>query len=155
MSFRITIIFALVLLAISSGCGGSDSYNDDSDADVGGLWKGWVSFSEDECRTNPFGQGFEFVHSVMQFYDDVEMQDSEGRLYVGDVLSGDGFSVDAPGPQNVAVSDRLSCDVTYRFRYDSINGSDDRTAEVKFMVIEECSDGSSCESVYNGKAKRE
>ena len=134
-------LFLAALFTALSACGGGDSSGPLLDeTDVTGLWRGTVTISTAPCPNNPYGLGFSFVHSVSQDDSNVTADDQDGIHYVGHIVGDHGFSVDAAGPQAGIVG----CDLFYRLRYDSINDSDDRTADVSITVTEECAGGNTC-----------
>lgn len=141
----------LLLFALSCG-GGSDSSYDEDIVDMGGVWRGSVVISTAPCRIDAVDSAFDFTHAVMQHDDEVDLTDDMNLYYIGNVVGSDGFSVDAYGPAGDVGN--VTCSQTYRYRYDGINHSDDNSADVRFIVLEECSDGSSCEAVYEGSALR-
>jgi len=131
----------------------------DSDGDsvgylyVGGLWRGSLILTENTCQLD-LAPSYTLANSVSQSFNSIELRDNENRLFVGDLVGGDGFSVDTLGPSNERIGDGRTCSLTYRYRYDSINDDGDRTAQVRYLIVGECSDGSECQSEYAGDGLR-
>lgn len=148
------LLLLLCLLVAISGCGGGgddydDDYYDDEDyVDVTGVWRGSVTLASDGCALNPSPVSFEFMHGVFQDLSSVYFTDEEGVHYDGEFVGDNGFSVDSGGWIDG------SCSYFQRYRYESINHDDDRTADVRFMIIGECAGGYTCETSYSGSAMR-
>jgi hypothetical protein len=150
-------IAEILLAAMLISCGGGEHYDDHGDYFVpymGGLWRGHVSLQQNECGLS-LVRNYNIAHSVWQSEDSIELEDEEHRRFSGRTVGEDGFSVDAFGPSNIRLTDGRICNFTYRYRYESIHDNDDPTADVRFFILGECSNNTSCESEYAGDASRD
>jgi len=151
--FSIKICTALSFSLLTACSGADDDNGPFNFLEVGGLWRGSLAARENNCQLE-LTPTVEFAHSVSQSLDSIELRERDGRLFVGDLVGDDGFSVDAPGPSNERTGDGRTCSFTYRLRYDSINDDGDRTAQVRYIFLGQCSDGSECQSEYAGDGIR-
>ena len=135
-------------------CGSDDPDFDFVSNYMGGLWRGNLSLASNGCGFE-LRPSYNFVHSVMQVIDSIQLEDEEGRTFYGQVIGEDGFSVDAAGPSDLLIPDGRRCTFTYRYRYDSINDDDDPTAQVRYFIQGDCWDGTECESEYAGNGGRD
>lgn len=149
----LSVIGATFIAAILTACGSGGDSDSVGYLYVGGLWRGGLVLTENSCQLN-LTSSYTSANSVSQSFNSIELRDSENRLFVGDLVGDDGFSVDALGPSNQQLRDGRTCSLTYRYRYDSINDDGDRTAQVRYLVVGQCSDGSECQSAYAGDALR-
>jgi acyl-CoA thioester hydrolase len=153
LSSSLTVMCALLISSLLTACGGGGDSDSVGYLYVGGLWRGGLVLTENTCQLD-LAPSYTFANSVSQSFNSIELRDGENRLFVGDLVGDDGFSVDALGPSSQRLRDGRLCSLTYRYRYDSINDDGDRTAQVRYLVVGECSDGSECQSEYAGDGLR-
>ena len=149
--------FCFVVAALTlSSCGGGDSSSDSGDQPIymGGVWRGNFTLSKNDCGLD-LTPSYNFTHMVGQYDTAITLEDEEHMFFEGNVVGDNGFSVDHPGPGGYRIPDGRVCDFTYRYRYGSINDDGDRTAQVRFLYVASCRDGSSCESEYEGDGLRD
>ncbi len=136
---------------------------------VGGVWRGVLVQTDNECGLN-FAQNISgFVHSVNQIDETVILDDNVGVHYEGAIVGDDGFSVDAITATDISLGGQL-CDFTQRLEYDGIDddqdsiddiggsGDDDDdpdTAKVDFTITRICNNTTVCEVKYRGDAVRD
>jgi len=153
---KLSALSALVFTVVASlltACGSGADSNSVGYLYVGGLWRGELVLTENTCQLD-LASSYTSADAVSQSFNSIELRDRENRLFVGALVGDDGFSVDALGPSNQRLADGRTCSLTYRYRYDSINDDGDRTAQVRYLVVGDCTAGSECQSSYAGDALR-
>ena len=152
-AFLLSVI-SILLASPLTGCGDSNNTDPLNSVYVGGLWRGRLALTSNACRL-ALSSNFQVAHSVSQALNSIELRDDQNRLFVGNIIGDDGFSVDSFGPSDEGTSDGRTCSLTHRFRYDSINDDDDRTAQIRYIILGQCSDESECQSEYAGDGIRD
>ncbi len=141
-----------LIVASASACG-SGNGNDPSNSDltVGGVWKGALTRLQSTCPAAADAATVNFTHTVNQNEQAVILDTADGVRFLGNVVGGTGFSVDA------TVSGQLqgtSCTLVENIQYDRIGDNSDDTADVDFTITRQCSNGTSCNVSYTGAATR-
>jgi len=149
----LTLTFFFYTVSFLISCGGSDNNTFLDENYMGGTWTGSVQLLSDGCALNLVPE-LSFRHFVSQTSDSIDLYDDNDTRFVGGIVAQDGFSVDAPGPLSYPVSGN-SCDLIYRYRYDSINSDSDKTAQVRYLIRGDCNNNVTCESEYAGSAARD
>ncbi len=138
---------SLVMLSMAS-CGGSSGSDSDDPASVSGTWSGALTKTTDSCPGLGLPQVVNFNDVVIEGGgDSVELTTNDGTKYLGNIVGGNGFSVDATIP------DSSGCAQTRRIEYDQVNDDDDGNASVEFNISRTCN-GATCEAQYTGTASR-
>lgn len=150
----LSLAIATFVPVLLTGCGDGDNADPLNNVYVGGLWRGRLALTSNTCQLT-LSSDFNVAHSVSQSLNSIELRDDQDRLFVGNIIGEDGFSVDSFGPSGERTADGRTCSLTYRFRYDSINSNDDRTAQIRYIILGQCSDGSECQSEYAGDGIRD
>ena len=141
--------YALTVLGLFGamiGCGGSDN-----PVDVSGIWTGSVTEVQNNCTGLSEVTTVNFVHTVNQNGDAIDLTDQNNVQYIGNIVGDDGFSVDS---DTSTAFDHQSCTLDSRYEYQNISSDSDDTATVTLELLITCPTGISCEVVYNGNASR-
>jgi len=143
-------MLALSAAALIAGCGGNSSDGNNT-INVSGQWKGALTKVSDNCAGSTAPQTLGFTHAVNQNEEAVTLTDGNGITFLGNVVSDDGFSVDATGAGAVG---GMTCSVPQanQLRYKDIANNSDQTAAVEITVT--CSGGVGCGIDYTGTASR-
>ncbi len=145
-----------LLLIMSSACGGDG----DDARNVSDRWSGSLIQQSNTCGARSVDSpkivaaSGNFTHNVNQNEDAVDLNDGNGTSFLGNVVSDDGFSVDAVTRQDNSFDINVTCDESQRISYDDINEDSDTTANVTVTTSKECSDGVRCQVVSIGVATR-
>jgi hypothetical protein len=146
------ILNLFVATSLLTACGGSNHDDDGDPVTVAGRWSGALTKSVDSCPATNAPQTINFVHTVSQTGEAVTVITDQNRSYLGNTLSGTGFSADNAGG-TVTVNGE-TCTVTNRIEYNDVNDDDDATASIDVRAIRECPTGPDCELSYTGTASR-
>lgn len=149
----IAIISIILSTALCSCAGEGSDGNDASVTYMGGAWRGKMVLSKNECGLD-LVDSYDFSHLVAQDDSFVDLEDERGKHFVGQLVSPDAFSVDSQSIQNYEVPDGRICDISFRWRYESINNDNDRLAHVRLFYIGNCTDDTTCESEFAGEGER-
>jgi hypothetical protein len=145
--YPIAIISAFLMTA---GCGGG---NGEDRIFVSGRWSGLAAVDQSDCPRLLFPATFSFEHTVTQNDTSVFLRTDSGQEFVGTTVNDEGFSVDAPGQQNVNFGP-IVCTFEDRIEYDGIFEDEDRDADVNIRSIGTCTNGSTCEQNWRARAVR-
>jgi hypothetical protein len=137
-----------------AACGGSDGDDDDDVLFVSGVWRGAFTLTENTCNIPNQPQTFNFVHTVNQNEESVILETDAGQRFLGNVLSDQGFSVDAVGAQNQSAGTNITCNFNDRIEYDGVFDDDDNDADAELRLNGTCSNGATCRLTYQGTATR-
>jgi hypothetical protein len=140
-----------LIAASASACSGNGNDPSNNDLDVGGVWSGALTRVQTTCPTTADAATFSFVHTVNQNQQAVVLDTDTGLHFLGNVVGGTGFSVDATLSGQLGSA---NCSLAENIQYDRITDNSDNTADVDFTITRQCSNGTNCKATYTGAAAR-
>jgi hypothetical protein len=140
-----------LIVATASACAGNGNDPSNNDLDVGGVWTGAVTRVQTTCPATADATTLNFTHTVNQNQQAVILDTADGTRFLGNVVGGTGFSVDATLSGQLG---NANCSLAENIQYDRISDNSDDTADVDFTITRQCSNGTNCKATYTGAATR-